>query len=225
MATLHVLNGPLADKFFALPIAGTFVIGREEGVDLKLDIEKASRKHCAINTTTESFILTDLASKNGTYVNGKAVASQALCSGDVIRIAEMEFKFLQEEETLIDGPSVLSAEAETVCLTNVHRAIQRCDACDSDISIEMMSDGKVRRVGNAVLCASCVRRSEALNLHGIIAVEEIRRLLGYDEATDSRFDHVADTAQGRLLDAPQQDRPRREEERRRTRRQSRRKRF
>lgn len=179
MAKLQILTGPQVSQTVTIPDEGLFIIGRDETADLTLIADKISRKHCAINPTTRGFVLTDLASKNGTFVNGQPSVSQTLHSGDRIRIAEIVIKFLQEEETLVDATKC--SETETDILTSAKRVVRRCDACDSGITFSMLSDGEARRVGSAILCPDCVRRTEALDLHGIVAVEEIRRLLGFDD--------------------------------------------
>jgi diguanylate cyclase (GGDEF)-like protein len=54
-----------------------------------------SRSHARIEPTSEGYIITDLKSLNGTYVNDRPVrAGQELCDGDYIRIGNAIFRFL-----------------------------------------------------------------------------------------------------------------------------------
>lgn len=65
------------------------VIGREAGeTDLLLPERQVSRKHARIDRTEQGFLLTDLDSKNGTFLNGKELREPHLLQdGDEIQIA------------------------------------------------------------------------------------------------------------------------------------------
>src|SRR6266508_3081771 len=55
------------------------IIGREVGVaHLLLPERQVSRKHAKIERTETGFVLTDLGSKNGTFLNGKEVRDPAV---------------------------------------------------------------------------------------------------------------------------------------------------
>ena len=65
------------------------IIGREAGeTDLLLPERQVSRKHAKIERTDTGFLLTDLESKNGTFLNGKELREpKMLQDGDEIQIA------------------------------------------------------------------------------------------------------------------------------------------
>lgn len=180
MAILEFLNGPAAGRTLHLPDRGLSVFGSEDDVDFPLNFEKISRRHFAIEATPQGYMLTDLASKNGTYVNEQAITAHALRSGEVIRVGAVEIKFRQEEETVYSSPSE-GAEAIPVDDAAV---VHHCETCGNEITLGMLSKGVAQRVASVILCGSCVRRTEALNLQGVIAVEELRRLLGLPEPSD-----------------------------------------
>ncbi|MBQ3302096.1 MAG: DUF3662 domain-containing protein [Eggerthellaceae bacterium] len=78
----------------AYDLAGTHIaIGRGEGNDIVVQDINASRKHCELRLMPEGWVVTDLGSKNGTVVNGRRVASQALQAGDVLTIGKTKFEF------------------------------------------------------------------------------------------------------------------------------------
>lgn len=52
------------------------VIGRGVECDVVIKDAKASRKHCRLVRKGDGFVLEDLGSKNGTFVNGKKIAEQ-----------------------------------------------------------------------------------------------------------------------------------------------------
>ncbi|PYT19324.1 MAG: hypothetical protein DMG59_00710 [Acidobacteria bacterium] len=92
--TLVAIEGPL--KGTLLPLNGTEVsIGREESNTLSIDDLSASRHHCKISRDGDSFKLTDLSSRNGTLVNGKAVREHLLKQGDQIQVGASVFLFSQ----------------------------------------------------------------------------------------------------------------------------------
>lgn len=63
-------------------------IGRSEDCDIVLTERQVSRHHAQIRRTDSQYILEDLGSKNGTYVNGRQVTGPyILQDGDEIQIA------------------------------------------------------------------------------------------------------------------------------------------
>jgi hypothetical protein len=64
------------------------IIGRESDCQVIVDDRQASRRHARILQTEDGYVLEDLGSKNGTFLNGQPVtAPQVLKDGDVIGIA------------------------------------------------------------------------------------------------------------------------------------------
>jgi pSer/pThr/pTyr-binding forkhead associated (FHA) protein len=69
-------------------------IGRLEDNDVVLDDAEVSRHHAVVSDTGTSFVITDLRSANGVYVQGRRIrGSVALADGDRIRICHLEFVF------------------------------------------------------------------------------------------------------------------------------------
>jgi pSer/pThr/pTyr-binding forkhead associated (FHA) protein len=74
-------------KVVEVPLSSVPVtIGRSDKADIMLDDEKASRLHCGIRWLDNEFLLKDLTSKNGTFLNNERIESAALAIGDRIRI-------------------------------------------------------------------------------------------------------------------------------------------
>ncbi|MBV8780901.1 MAG: FHA domain-containing protein, partial [Phycisphaerae bacterium] len=85
MLTLLVLQGPDKGRRFELPDVATLV-GRGSR-QLPLTDNTVSRRHCELHPVGEGWILKDLGSSNGTYVNGTRVDNTyALKLGDQMRI-------------------------------------------------------------------------------------------------------------------------------------------
>lgn len=64
------------------------ILGRGDTATVKLDDKKSSREHTRIERTPEGYIVTDLDSTNGTYLNGKRITRATLMKDDVIRIGD-----------------------------------------------------------------------------------------------------------------------------------------
>jgi pSer/pThr/pTyr-binding forkhead associated (FHA) protein/tetratricopeptide (TPR) repeat protein len=73
-------------------------IGRGSSCDIIIEDKKASRKHCIVKRIGGSFILKDLGSANGTYVNGIKVSEQELAGEDTIKIGTTEFNFVAKNQ-------------------------------------------------------------------------------------------------------------------------------
>ncbi len=69
------------------------VIGRQEGIGVHLDDDTVSRRHARILRSGDEFILEDMGSSNGTYVDGVPVVSCVLRPGDTIQIGRIVFEF------------------------------------------------------------------------------------------------------------------------------------
>src|SRR3954451_3665325 len=71
-------------------------LGRAEDNDVVLADERASRHHARLTRSDGRFVLTDLDSRHGTYVEGEKVSgrSRPLESGDAIAIGDQVIRFL-----------------------------------------------------------------------------------------------------------------------------------
>jgi len=69
-------------------------IGRVVGNDIAIPAGSLSKRHARIVFTNNQFMLVDLGSTNGTYLNGRRVhAACALTDRDVIKLGDFEYRF------------------------------------------------------------------------------------------------------------------------------------
>ena len=70
-----------------------FGIGRRSDSSLRLTCNCVSKQHAEILLVEDALWIRDLASTNGTYVNGEPVTSQVqLCPGDIVQFATVVFR-------------------------------------------------------------------------------------------------------------------------------------
>jgi pSer/pThr/pTyr-binding forkhead associated (FHA) protein len=82
----------------------SFTIGRNEGNDIVIDNPAVSGLHARIDKSGDIYILTDLQSTNGTFVNGKSITSHRLQHKDKIGVGKhlLFFALTQEEQAKVN---------------------------------------------------------------------------------------------------------------------------
>ncbi len=93
---LAAISGKLKGGIFAVN-EDALVIGRETAANLCIADASVSRRHSKIEKTDEGFVITDLESLNGTFINDVPVKSRLLEHGDRVRIGDSQFLFLTHE--------------------------------------------------------------------------------------------------------------------------------
>lgn len=97
---LVILDGKLAGR--SVPLEGAVIIGRQEGVKIRLPDVKVSREHTKVFRQGDEWIVADLNSRNGTLVNDAPVTRRALHDGDELKIGETRMRF----EAPVDAPEI-----------------------------------------------------------------------------------------------------------------------
>ena len=93
---LAAISGKLKGAIFALN-EESLIIGRETAADLCIADASVSRRHSKIEKSETGFVITDLESLNGTFVNDLPVRTRLLEHGDRVRIGDSQFLFLTHE--------------------------------------------------------------------------------------------------------------------------------
>ena len=128
-----LLGGGEADEIRIDLLSGVvWKVGRSRSNDIVLDDEMVSRNHAMIQRTGDEFLLIDLGSRNGAYLNGRRVAVPVyLKDQDKVVFGEKEFifsypegaskKVQQAEQTLVTGATqvLFSLQQITVLVVDI----------------------------------------------------------------------------------------------------------
>ncbi len=90
---------PLDPGLCLIPLEKAIVlIGRQADCDVSLThSRKVSRKHCCVAQVNDTFVVRDLGSTNGVFVNGSRVRKEAgLTLGDELAIGDVRFRLSAE---------------------------------------------------------------------------------------------------------------------------------
>src|ERR1700690_1255519 len=93
-ASLLFFPGPDQGVRFELDArGGSAIVGREAGNRIQLHDTEVSRRHAEIQSADENFLLVDLGSSNGTFVNNERVEQKELASGDQVQVGRTVMLF------------------------------------------------------------------------------------------------------------------------------------
>jgi hypothetical protein len=95
----------------SFPLVGNqILLGREEGLDITLQAPEASRRHTQITWQAGQFVIADMGSTNGTFVNGVQITTpQILSPGDSIGIGQTALVFQVAGPQVAAPPPVYQA--------------------------------------------------------------------------------------------------------------------
>ncbi len=109
MASLEVLQGGQVGHRYELE-GERWVIGRSPECDVVLDVAAISRRHAILTKETSlsesagQFLVQDLGSRNGTYINSQRVVEQApIKHGDQMLICDVLFEFQNQTTDMLGG--------------------------------------------------------------------------------------------------------------------------
>lgn len=103
MAKLVFVGLDGAERSYRLQTHRPFTIGRDPGNDIVLRDPKASRHHAEVVFERGFFVLHDLASANGSYINGRRIRVAPLTHGAQVRVGNSVGKFSEELPTESDS--------------------------------------------------------------------------------------------------------------------------
>lgn len=99
------LDGP-GDQMFPL-VEDEYKIGREAPNPIRLQDASVSANHARVFRSPEGFVVEDLGSRNGTYVNGERVQKRVLRENDRVRLGKVQLIYNIAGDKPAVGPSTL----------------------------------------------------------------------------------------------------------------------
>ncbi len=104
--TLIMRQGPKPNQVFEL-MKDVYTAGREAGNDIAIEDSQISRHHARLSRQGNSFVVEDLGSTNGTFVNGRRVTGPVLLSnGDMLGFADTIVLAVQIQNPMSDATVV-----------------------------------------------------------------------------------------------------------------------
>jgi len=95
-ATFVVKRGAMAGSRYL--VEGEFTtIGRHPDSDIFLDDVTVSRRHAHVHRDGDAFLISDVGSLNGTYLNRSRIETEHLRTGDEVQIGKFKLVFLTDE--------------------------------------------------------------------------------------------------------------------------------
>ncbi|MCM2314384.1 MAG: FHA domain-containing protein [Thermoanaerobaculia bacterium] len=110
MAKISFFGADGEEKSYTLHPQLTLRVGRDPGNDVVLRDPKVSRRHAEIVFERGFFVLHDLQSANGTYVNGIRVNVAPLTNGAELKIGNSHARFVDEPDAVTARPKTAAGE-------------------------------------------------------------------------------------------------------------------
>jgi transcriptional regulator with PAS, ATPase and Fis domain len=135
-ARLRVLHGPDTGVEVAIPPVG-LTVGADSAADFVVNDPSVSRRHCTIAPRGEGFEVTDLESRNGTFVDGVAIQKAVLPVGAVLRVGGTLIGLVPAEEHILIPPSDRSKfgalVGSSVAMRQIYAILERASAAAAPI--------------------------------------------------------------------------------------------
>ena len=96
-ATITIIFGGQEQQTFPLD-KPSIVVGRDASCDIQIDNLGISRNHCQFLRRGSAYVVQDMNSSNGTFVNGKRIAEHYLNDQDEVIVGKYTLKFRNDEQ-------------------------------------------------------------------------------------------------------------------------------
>lgn len=174
--------------------SNTLVLGRGEGCDIRIQDHSVSRRHAQIEPTTDEYLVQDLGSTNGTFVNDVATtAARRLKDGDYLRVGNCIYRFLTggnieseyHEEiyrlTIIDG--LTRVHNHRYLIDFLDREVARSGRHGRPLSVLMFDIDKFKGINDehGHLCGDYVLRELSERLRHAVRREDLLARYGGEE--------------------------------------------
>jgi diguanylate cyclase (GGDEF)-like protein len=191
-ACLVVIYG--SDLGKRIPLATDEIeCGRSMSTGIPLDDDAVSRRHARFAWTGSSFIVSDLGSTNGTFVNDDSVRERTLAAGDQVKIGHTIFKFIwgvdvelsyhEEVYRLMTFDGLTQVNNKRAFETAIEREVSRGHRYQRPLSLLMFDIDHFKRVNDdrGHLAGDAVLRQLAALVIANVRREDIIARVGGEE--------------------------------------------
>ena len=184
--------GPDMGRRFLLDRA-ELVLGRGTDCDIQVDRDSVSRRHARVYRDDNNWLVEDLGSTNGSYVNDNPVTKAPLRDGDFLKIGAAIFKFLTGANVEVSYHEEIYRMTIVDALTGTHnkryfiefldREMARCARYGRPLSLVMFDIDHFKKINDqhGHLTGDHVLKEIAKRLHARIRREELLARYGGEE--------------------------------------------
>ena len=122
------------------------VLGRDATADVTLPSEAVSRHHARISRTEDGYLLEDLWSRNGTFLNRRRVRRRLVKDGDVIDVCDYALKVHLGEEEVAGRTAQPTMSFERTVADAPTRPVSLPVAADGSLESTVADSAEVRRL-------------------------------------------------------------------------------
>lgn len=188
-------SGPAMGRRYALG-KNTWLLGRGEDCDIRVNENSVSRKHAKIDPSPTGYIVNDLGSTNGTFVNDVVTGGNYLLrDGDYLRVGNCIYRYLgggnieseYHEEiyrlTIMDG--LTQIHNQRYLLDFLERELARSSRHFRPLSVLMIDFDHFKSINdeNGHLCGDFVLRELSERIRHSVRREDLFARYGGEEFT------------------------------------------
>ncbi len=167
---LEAIAGPPLDQITITPDQPV-VLGRSSNVDHQLADKTVSRRHCRVLRRGVNWLLTDLESRHGTYLNGMKLEPEQpapLADGDLVRIGPWTLRVIDERDRSTSLPT-------TNDLATTSHRVQR-------VPVRELRSVAQQRLDLLIECAAGINAATSERELGERALDAVTRGTGFKRA-------------------------------------------
>lgn len=159
----------LGENTKTIPLTEFMTLGKDTQCQVYLEADQVADRHARIEKKDHTYLIRDLRSADGTFVNDSRVMEAFLQDGDIIRVGSQELIFLEKQEELSEFPMKSRNEVwnqELKTLNNVAKTefpvlILGPSGTGKDVLAQTLHDTSTRKNGPFV-GVNCSALSETL---------------------------------------------------------------